>query len=226
MNKRIIISLGGSLIAPDTIDTDFLARFATFIRSKVQEGHTFVLITGGGKVCRRYQEALATLANPTGDDLDIMGIAVTQMNATLVRLVFKEKAHPVIVTDPLGARDIDAPIIVAAGWKPGASTDFDAVAIAEVTGAEKIINLSNTEYVYTADPRVDEKAEKIEKISWQEFRKLLPKKWSSGSNTPFDPIASEKAEALGLEVAVISGNDFTAISNCIDNLPFTGSIIS
>lgn len=49
MEETIIISLGGSLIVPDQIDTNFLKDFKTLVLSNVAKGKKFVIITGGGK---------------------------------------------------------------------------------------------------------------------------------------------------------------------------------
>ena len=42
--KRVVVSVGGSLIVPDAIDTDFLIRFKALILDKVKEGFTFSII--------------------------------------------------------------------------------------------------------------------------------------------------------------------------------------
>jgi uridylate kinase len=88
------------------------------------------------------------------------------------------------------------------------------------------VNLSNIDYVYTADPRTDPSATKIETISWSEFRKLIPSEWDPGLSSPFDPVAAREAEALGLEVAVINGMDLEAFGNYIDGKSFVGTVIS
>jgi len=36
--ERIVVSVGGSLIVPDQIDTDFLTRFKALILDNVQRG--------------------------------------------------------------------------------------------------------------------------------------------------------------------------------------------
>ncbi len=53
MNK-IIISLGGSLIVPDNIDTKFLKEFKELILEHVKKGKKFFIICGGGRICRKY----------------------------------------------------------------------------------------------------------------------------------------------------------------------------
>ena len=51
MEEIIVISLGGSLIVPEKIDTDFLRDFKSLIISHVKQNKKFVIITGGGKIC-------------------------------------------------------------------------------------------------------------------------------------------------------------------------------
>ncbi len=226
MKERIIISLGGSLIYPDGIDTAFLGAFRDMLLRRVGAGDTFVLITGGGRSCRYYQEALKSLRSVETVDLDWMGIATTRTNAMLVKLLFKEDAHGEIILDPADAKGVDAKIIVGAGWKPGWSTDYDAIEMAVATGAKTIINLSNIDYVYTADPRTNPDAEKIERSSWADYRKIIPSEWTSGINAPFDPIASKYAEEHGITVAIMNGKDLANLESYLDGGAFKGTVIS
>jgi uridylate kinase len=117
------------------------------------------------------------------------------------------------------------PVICAGGWRPTASTDHSAVLVANTYGLKKIINLSNIDYVYDRDPKKDPRAKKLEKVSWADFRKIIPDTWGPGMNAPFDPVAAREAEALGLEVVVMNGNDLTQLRNYFDNKPFRGTII-
>lgn len=223
--ETVIISLGGSLIVPDAIDTVFLADFKKLILAGIKKGDRFIIITGGGKTCRRYQEAAKQVGPLKSDDLDWLGIHATRLNAHLLRTIFKTWADPVIVKDPTKKITSTKKIIIAAGWKPGWSTDYVATLIAKKTGAKTLINLSNIEYVCDKDPRHFPDAKKIECISWREFRKLLPKKWDPGLNAPFDPIAAREAETLGLSVAVISGAHLDSVAHYLAGKKFIGTHI-
>jgi uridylate kinase len=224
--ERIVVSVGGSLIVPDAIDTDFLTRFKALILEKVQRGFTFSIITGGGKLSRRYQEAASAVTKLSQFDLDWLGIHSTRLNAQLFRDIFVGYAHPQVIKNPTIDIEADEPIVIAAGWQPGCSTDYDAVLIAKNLGATRLVNLSNIDYVYDSDPRKNPNAKKIEKTSWAEFRKLIPETWDPGLSSPFDPIAAKEAEAIGLEVAIINGAKLEEFSNYLDDKPFVGTIIS
>src|SRR3989339_587180 len=127
-----VLSVGGSIIIPKTgFDTEFLKKFRALILSRVKKGDKFVLVVGGGATCRQYQKAAVDVAKLSSTDLDWLGIKTTWFNAEFVRLLFGNYAHKFIVTNPTERLTTEKSIIVAGGWKPGCSTDKDAVLLAK-----------------------------------------------------------------------------------------------
>ena len=59
--EAVILFVGGSLIFPDEIDIGFLKDFKSLILKHVKKGKKFVIITGGGKICRKYQNAAGSI---------------------------------------------------------------------------------------------------------------------------------------------------------------------
>lgn len=229
LSKReyVVVSVGGSLIVPDAIDANFLSSFRTFILDATRRGISFFIIVGGGKTARRYQETAREIRGDLSrEDLDWLGIHATRMNAHLLRALFADDAQARIVKNPTrGVRGKDS-IIIGAGWKPGWSTDYCAVMAAKELGAKKVVNLSDITHVYSADPKKDPTATPLEKISWKEFRNIIPKEWDPGLSSPFDPIAAKEADALGIEVAIISGKNLEEFDKYLKGAPFTGTLIS
>ncbi|MCK5061317.1 UMP kinase [Candidatus Parcubacteria bacterium] len=234
MKKEIIIiSLGGSLIAPPKgIDWRFLKRFRELIIKQIKAGKRFVIITGGGTTCRQYQQAANKVVNLTKDDSDWLGIHTTRLNAHLIKTIFRAYAHPRINKNPRTKADIKKHfakgegIMVAAGWRPGWSTDYVAAILAERLNAKTVINLSNIKYVYDKDPNKFASAKKITKITWPDFRKIVGNKWDPGLNAPFDPVASALAEKLGLEVIIAEGKNINNLEKIFNKQKFQGTIIS
>ena len=224
-NQKIVISLGGSLIIPDELDLDFLRSVKVLVEAETQNGKSFIIITGGGKICRSYQAAAQSLGVSSAEELDWLGIHVTRLNAHFFRILMGDLAHGEIITDPKVLGEITKPVVIAGGWKPGWSTDLVAAEIAGTTGAKKLVNLSNIDYVYDKDPRKFPDAQKIERASWPEFRKIIPAEWSPGVNTPFDPVAAKLAEELGLEVAIMNGKPLLNLQNYLEGEAFKGTII-
>lgn len=225
-----IMSVGGSLIVPEEIDTEFLASFKQFIIKRIEKGDRFILIAGGGKTCRKYQKAAAEVAGIDNEEKDWLGIHSSRLNGHLLRTIFKLHAHPKLVTNyDLDLKEIGTEfkenILVGAGWKPGWSTDYDAVLMAKQFGATTIINLSNIDYVYTDDPRVNPEAQKLENIKWKDFQAMIGSKWDPGMNAPFDPIASKEAAANNYTVAILNGKNLANIYNFMEGKKFKGTII-
>jgi uridylate kinase len=227
IKETIVMSVGGSLIVPDQVDTKFLADLKNFIISETALGRRFIVIAGGGRTARRYQDAAAAVGDMTSDDLDWLGLHATRLNGHLLRTIFRDLAHPVVITNPDEILDIpkNIPLVIAAGYRPGCSTDYRAIQIAHLVGAKKVINLSNTDYVYTENPKDNPDAEKIESITWSEFRKLIPEEWGPGLSSPFDPVAAREAEKLGIEVAQINGARIAEVMRYVHNEAFVGTRI-
>lgn len=228
--KTFIINLGGSLIVPEEINVEFLKEFRTLIVHQITEKQQrFVFIAGGGKTARRYaQAATAVVDGVVDEDKDWLGIHATRLNAHLIRTIFSDFAYPRINTNPHDLEDFHQcsnAIMIAAGWKPGFSTDYDTALLARYLGIKKIINLSNIDYVYDKDPKKFPDAKKIEEMSWAQYREHIDTKWTPGMNVPFDPVASEYAEKEDLEVVTLAGSNLANVSAYLNEEKFSGTVI-
>lgn len=228
--QKFVLSIGGSLLVPDEgVSKDFLGKLNSFIRTELANdpNRQFFLVVGGGTIARKYRDAGRDVVGHelTPDDLDWLGIHATKLNAHLVRTIFRDIAHPYVIKHYEIIRKVEESVIVAAGWKPGWSTDFCATMICEDYNVKTVLNLTNVPQVYTADPKKDPNAKPLERVTWTEFRKLVGDTWDPGMNMPFDPIASKKAQELGLKVVIIKGDDFENIKNALEGRDFLGTTI-
>jgi len=276
-----VISLGGSIVAPDKVDVDYLSRFISLIRELLEEDaeRKFIFVVGGGAPARSYQEAFYSILQKSGqgggngdggagdggvrkggaiegdgasggvgasgisgngegvgasgggadektsENADWIGIMATRLNAELVRSLFRDYCLVPVVTNPTVIDSFPGRILVASGWMPGFSSDNDAVLLAGRFGSKLVINLSNIEMVYTADPKKDPSAKPLTQISWKEFRKMTGDKWVPGKNLPFDPVASANAEKAGIKVICALGSNLPNLKNIINGRAFTGTTI-
>ncbi|MGC9311721.1 MAG: UMP kinase [Sediminispirochaetaceae bacterium] len=223
-----VLSVGGSIIAPDSVDVEFLKKFRATIVEYLSRDlqRKLIMVTGGGAPARIYQQAYRNIVDePGSDEQDWIGIAATRLNAQLLKGVFSEYCDDEVVTDPSAAESIKGRILIAAGWKPGFSTDNDAVVLAERFGADTVINLSNIEKIYTADPKLDPDAEPIDQISWSDFRKMVGDEWVPGKNLPFDPVAARRGSELNLKIICAGGRDVGNLSRILSDKEFHGSVI-
>ena len=229
-----VLSVGGSIVVPEKPDTDFLTKFIAMTNSWLEEDseRRLIFVVGGGGPARIYQKAYSDICTVTGkgeeadsSEADWIGIMATRLNAQLLKASVGKLCQQEVVYDPTAVKEFKGRILVAAGWKPGFSTDNDAVLLAERFNADTVVNLSNIEKVYTDDPRKNPDAKPIDSISWADFRKMVGDDWVPGKNTPFDPIASKKAQSLRLTVICAAGKNIENIRNILDGKEFIGTQI-
>src|SRR5688500_6707936 len=96
--ENIVISLGGSLVAPDGIDTAFLKVFKNTIKKNLDSKRFFIFV-GGGRVARNYQHAMLEFG-ADADERDWIGINTSRLNAQVVKQLFGEYAFSEVVTNP------------------------------------------------------------------------------------------------------------------------------
>ncbi|GHV94758.1 uridylate kinase [Spirochaetia bacterium] len=224
-----VISLGGSIVAPDGVDEQFLKDFVALIRSFIEgdEKRRFIFVVGGGGPARAWQKAYRAVsgAGARDDAADWIGVMATRLNAQLVKAVMGEWCGQDVVIDPTQVDPLTGRVLVAAGWKPGFSSDYDAVLLAERFQADAVINLSNIEKVYTDDPKKNPNAQPIDRISWADFRAMVGDEWVPGKNVPFDPVASRHAAKIGLKVICAAGKNLENLRKILAGGDFTGTTI-
>ncbi len=224
MSKTIILSLGGSLIFPGDLDKKFLSIFKKTIEKYIKRNYKFAIICGGGKLARNFQEVASKSKKLSNKELDWLGIYATKINAHILKAMFAYNAENFIISNPNQKIKFKKKIVIASGWLPGWSTDYDAVLLAKNLGVNEVMNMSNIDYLYDKDPRKFKDAKKIIKISWQNYRKLIGAKWKAGMNVPFDPVASKEAEKSDIKVYVV-GKNLRNFENLLNGKKFKGTII-
>lgn len=222
--KTIVLSLGGSVIYPSKPDYNFIKNFKELIQ-ELTKNNKFAIYCGGGKLARNLQDKAKKEGNKTQEELDWIGIGATKKNAEMMQEAFKDIAEEKLIIDPTEEIILKKQVVLAAGWKPGWSTDYDAVLLAKNLEADIVINITNVDYVYNKNPKQHKDARSIKEIKWKEFRKLVGDKWDPGLNMPFDPIASREAEKSKLKVIII-GRNLSNLKNCLENKKFKGTVIT
>ena len=224
-----VISLGGSIVAPDGVDEGFLKDFTALVGELLSqdEKRRFIFVVGGGSPARAWQKAYrAVCPSPVDEQADWIGIMATRLNAQLIRAVMGDWCSQEVVTNPTQVEPLMGRVLVASGWKPGFSSDYDAVLLAERFQADKVINLSNIEKVYTDDPKKNPDAKPIDAISWADFCSMVGDEWTPGKNVPFDPIASRHAAKIGLKVICAAGRNLPNLKKILMDEAFVGTTIS
>lgn len=223
-----VISLGGSMIVPEKVDTDFLKQFHSLIVNYINEDNArkVILVCGGGGTAREYQKAFKYITGKTEQaSEDWIGIAATKLNAEFLKHIFAGYCLENVIDNPEDVPGFRGRILIASGWKPGFSTDYDAVLLANKYSAGEVINLSNISKVYSKDPKTHPDAESFDHITWDKYIGIVGVDWIPGMNLPFDPVAAQKAAELELRVIIASGKNNENTRKILYDEPFEGTVI-
>lgn len=221
--RTVIIKLGGSLVIPNEVDVAFLKQFKKLIEEYASKGFKFGIVVGGGKICRKYQQAAKDLIGENQKAIDILGIEVTRLNAKLLQTIFGDMADEKIIIDYSIKPKIKKPVTIGAGYKPDWSTDYDAMIFAKSVNAEELIELSNIAHVYDKDPNIYKDARPYDRMSWDEMLQICKGPWKPGLNTPLDPLAAKEGAKNRQKVVFLAGLE--NLKNYLDGKSFTGTVI-
>ena len=181
--KRVVLKLSGEALMRDgkhgIIDFDFVDSIAKQIKKCTSEGVSFGIIIGGGNIWRGAGKKI------NRSRADHMGMLATVINSLAVQSVFEENgietrtmtalqmnqiAEPYIRNKAVSHLDKGRVVIIACGTgNPYFSTDTAAVLRAAELGAEIVLFAKNIDGVYTADPKLDPTAKKLDKISYNDI---------------------------------------------------------
>ena len=203
----LVVSIGGSVLTSN-LDPERIRKYASSIQALAEE-HTTYIVVGGGRIARDYITAARDLgANEV--ECDIIGIDMTRINAKLLIAALGNSAYPVPLTSYQDARNaaLTGKIVVMGGLIPGQTTDAVSAVLAEYVGADLLINATSVDGVYTADPNLDSKAEKISSMTPSQLVDIVIKiNMSAGSNSPLDPLAAKIIQRCGIKTIVIDGRE-------------------
>ena len=247
----LVIDLGGSIVAPVNSagpDADFAVQLLNFLQRWLiaDERRYLALVIGGGAPARRYQQGAATVRetlrgqgwqlSECGDEaVDWLGIRATHLNGEYLRLLacgLTDREGEAWVRQPLLMSYDQLPptselgrIVVGGGWKPGFSTDYVSVLLAEHVGAQRLLCLSNIAQIYADDPAKNPSAPALTEIDWQGYQKMVGTEWIPGRSMPFDPVATAHAAKIGMELVFADGRDWANLQNILNGAAFIGTVV-
>ena len=213
---RLVISLGGSLLTRELTPENF-KKYADTLRKLKNKGHKIVVVVGGGKVCREYRDIAKKF---TSDNilLDWIGILATHLNAFTLIAALKKDVHPVsLKTVQEVKKNFKDKILVCGGNVPGSSTGYDAALFAEIIKADLLIKASDVNGVYSADPDIDPDAKKYDRLTHDEFLKIIEQNpQTPGEYRLFDLKAARLIKKNKIKTIFIDGTDPEEIVRAIE----------
>ena len=205
---RAVVKVSGSVF-PESLGTDLIKAYAAELRTLRAEGHELVVVAGGGANARNYIRALRELGG-SESHCDEIGIRVSRLNALLLISALGSAAYPLVPEDlgQLLAYFSTGRIVVMGGLQPGHSTNAVAALAAEAIRADLLVNATDVDGIYTADPRADPSAKRLEVIRARELLGMIlgGSLWA-GTYDLMDPVAVGIIARSNIPALVVNGMD-------------------
>jgi uridylate kinase len=204
---KAVLKLGGFIFDPE-LSADKIERYARIITAFSRKNR-LIVVTGGGVIARRYIAAARALG-ASETVCDQIGIHVSRLNARLLGTALGNSAFPDIPDrlEDLAASTVSGLVVVMGGLTPGQSTNAVAALAAEVIHADLLVTATDVEGVYTADPRKDSHAKKLDDVTPEELMRILSSEGiRAGEYALMDPIAVRIIQRSRIPATVIDGRD-------------------
>ncbi|MEK6954243.1 MAG: UMP kinase [Candidatus Micrarchaeota archaeon] len=225
--KAIVISLGGSLLFKEgKFDREHAAGLAKVFMEIAAKGQKLAIITGGGMRAREYANAAR---KKYGSEFfaDREAIKATRENAMeMIKLIGKASyGKAMMAFDDIDAAFKTHNIALGGGMLEGLTTDAVSVLFAEKLGARCVVNLGDTDGIYTADPKKDRNAKRLEIMTHGELVDLAVKNDSrrAGTHFVFDLVAAKLAARSNIELRFVNGKDLISLKGAISGNHFDGT---
>lgn len=180
--KRVLLKLSGEAISngkDGILNFDYIEKIANTIKKCINEGVQVAVLVGAGNIWRGRSGGKMDRVKA-----DHMGMLATCINAIAIQECFircgidaevmtsvemKAFAKPFVRDDAVKALNDGKVVIFGCGLGiPFVSTDTASVVRAAEIGADVVLMAKNIDAIYTADPRKDKNAKKIENITYKE----------------------------------------------------------
>lgn len=214
---KAVIKIGGFAF-PGGEQRPLVDEYVRILRELVGEHH-LVVVAGGGQIARTYIDAARSMDVPESL-CDQLGILVSRLNARLLVDGLGEYAFPEIPVniDELKHYFASGKIVAMGGLQPGHSTNAVAAIAAETVRAELFINATDVEGVYTADPRKDTTASKLDEVTVSRLTQILAKvEVSAGAYDLMDHLALRIIQRSRIPTVILDGRKPANVSRALRN---------
>ncbi|MFH1821554.1 MAG: UMP kinase [Methanobacteriota archaeon] len=223
---RVTICFGGSILVPDAADVDCIQDIVkTVIRLRSQK-HEVLIVVGGGELARDYIKAAKDLGVSEVHQ-DQIGIAATRLNAQLLISALGDIAEATTVTmfEKAVRAMLKDKVPVMGGTTPGQTTDAVAAMLAQASKSEILVFFTNVDGVYTADPKLDPKAKKIDRMTAAELTKLVGTEFKPGMKIIMDPVAVKLIKRANIAVLIMGKHEIKRLPEILNGAKHTGTTI-
>lgn len=116
-------------------------------------------------------------------------------------------------------------ILVMGGTEPGHTTDGVAAMLAERIGADRIVNATSVDAVYSDDPKTNGEAEKYSEITIERLEELVYGEHGASKSGIFDPLGVKIAKKNKIDIFMVHGRDLEDLRSAILGHKVKGTVV-
>jgi len=221
--RRVVVKLTGKLF-DDRSRTGVLREVAEVILRKASQGFRLAVVVGGGRRARDYIELGRDLGLSEGV-LDMLGIEVSRVNALLLTSLVGSAAYlpiPRSVEEFLRAWSTGK-VVVLGGLQPGQSTNAVAALVAELVGADLLVNATDVAGIYDSNPKENPNARLLKEVKAEVLEGMLRSEELAGLYELFDRVAMNIVRRSRVPLVFLSAYDVRSLEGAIEGGEFTGT---
>ena len=197
--------IGGSVLG-DPPSAKVVNAYAEVVSDLNYEGNSVAVVVGGGGVAREYIKSAAQMGLSPYQQ-DTVAIHASRLNARLVAMKLGGVSSVPTSIDGMLQRLARNRVAVMGGLKPGITTDTVAAVVAERWKADLLVKASDQSGIYTEDPRVNRKAKKLDRITYEKMKQILGGAHRPGIHSIVDPVAADRLFESRVKLVVLQGAD-------------------
>ena len=220
----VVVSIGGSILVPGSNDSEYISKLASMLRELSQHVRLAV-VCGGGKTARYYAETGRELGGDTYQ-LDILGIGATRLNAQLLALALGDMPNRIPESAQETARNAKVgKVAVMGGTEPGRTTAAVAMMVASHMDADRVVNATSLDNVYTDDPRKNPDAVRVPEMTIGELGDIVYKEHGASKSSVFDPLGVKIAAEKRIDIMIVDGRNLDELRKAILGEKFNGTFV-
>jgi len=202
---KAVLRIGGSVLGSPP-SAKVVNAYAEVIADLNFEGHSVAVVVGGGEIYRDYIRSAAAMGLSTYQQ-DTVAIHASRLNARLVAMKLGGVSSVPTSIDGMLQRLARNRVAVMGGLKPGITTDTVAAIVAAKWRADILVKASDQNGIYTEDPRVNKKAKKLDRLTYEKMKQILGGSHRPGIHSIIDPVAVDQLVESRVKLVVLNGAD-------------------
>ena len=180
-----------------------------------------------GKVLVNKEEVLEIVEElKTTIDLELKAYhEITDKRSKIIKEAEQEADEIIAEAEETASRAEVGRIAVMGGTEPGHTTEAVAMMVASCMDADRVVNATSVDAVYTDDPRSNQDAVRIPEMTIERLGEIVYKEHGASKSSVFDPLGVKIAAEKNIDIMIVDGRNLDELRKAILGERFDGTFV-